>query len=474
VDGLSCNSDSVLLRCPLCQTQDRSGPFSFARVTTLCPTFAGVEGVGRETMNIVLLNDFAFVNGGASKIALGSAVALARRGHTVVLFTAVGPIDPTLLQVDGLTVVCVGQHEILDDPKRLRAAMQGFWNSAAEARLRGVLDQFNSHDTLVHVHMWTKALSASVVRLALDLNFPVVLTLHDYFTACPAGTFFDHPRQEICRLTPMSAACILSNCDSRNYAHKLWRVGRHALQRSKGLIPSGIMDFISISDLSESVLAPLLPARANIHRVQNFIDLERAPAADVASNTLFAFVGRLSPEKGPHLLATASRNLGLQVLFVGDGPMRSEINSIVPTATVTGWLSPAAVSAQLRSARALVLPSLWFETQGLVIAEAAAMGIPSIVPDTCAAKEWVVDGETGLWFRGSDQGDLQAKMLQLHEDPAFAAVLGRDAYKEYWASPPMVEKHCAELEQVYSQMLSKPKYSNNRARVPMPHGAVGQ
>jgi hypothetical protein len=44
-------------------------------------------------MNIVILSDFAYVDGGGSKIALGSVGPLAERGHRVLVLTAIGPVD---------------------------------------------------------------------------------------------------------------------------------------------------------------------------------------------------------------------------------------------------------------------------------------------------------------------------------------------------------------------------------------------
>ncbi len=136
-------------------------------------------------MNVVVVNDFSFVNGGASKIALGSSRALAGQGHQVTLFTGVGPIDPELQQIENLNVICLQQHEIVDDPNRLRAVVQGFWNRHAECEMRELLAKLNPGDTVVHIHVWTKCLSSSVVRAAIDLGFAVVLTLHDYFAALP-------------------------------------------------------------------------------------------------------------------------------------------------------------------------------------------------------------------------------------------------------------------------------------------------
>lgn len=404
-------------------------------------------------MNIVILSDFAYVDGGASKIALGSAVALAERGHQVLIFSAVGPIDPKLREVEGLTVVCLNQHEIVSDPNRLRAVVRGFWNRNAANRLCEMLAGLSPADTVVHLHTWTKALSSSVVRAATSLGFRIVLTLHDYFSVCPTGSFFIHPTKQLCSLRPMSAACISTNCDSRNYGHKLWRVGRQWVQNHPGRLPDGIREFISISDLSQQLIAPLLPPKVHLHRVSNFIDMEQSKPADVEAFSTFSFAGRLSPEKGPGLLAECARMLNLEVRFIGGGPLQDELMRVGPSISVTGWLPPLEARDFIRRSRALVFPSLWYETQGLVVAEAAAMGVPVIVPSTSAAREWVEDGVTGLIFQGGNVHDLALKVACLRDNPAFAHDLGREAYDRYWQRPATLLRHCEALEETYRQML---------------------
>ena len=113
----------------------------------------------------------------------------------------------------------------------------------------------------------------------------------------------------------------------------------------------------------------------------------------------------------------------LSVVFVGSGELTDKVKEITPQAGVTGWVGRGQILAYLRSSRALVFPSLWYETLGLVVLEAAANGVPGIVPDTCAAREIVMDGVTGLHFRGGDQQDLRGKMRQLR-DPLVARNLG--------------------------------------------------
>lgn len=419
----------------------------------------GLQGRGPPIrISVVVLNDFAYVDGGASKIALGSAKALARRGHPVLLFAAVPPVDPSLSGVSNLEVRCLHQHEIVADPSRVRAAVQGIWNLRAAAELRKSLAAFEPANTIIHLHTWTKALSASVVRMVIGLGFRLVITLHDYFSVCPTGSLFIHPHMSICHLKPMSWACIRTDCDSRNYSHKLWRVGRHWMQNHPGQLHSDALDYICVSDLSEELHTRLLPSGARIHRVPNFIEVEAGTAAEVGRNREFSFVGRQSPEKGPLLLAECARRLDLDVKFIGDGPLNEELREMAPRATFTGWLSAADTRRNLLTSRALVFPSLYYEAQGLVVAEAAAMGIPAIVPSTSAAREWIVDGVTGLLFDGGDVDDLARKIVFLRDHPEAAAAMGTEAYRRYWLRPATLSRHCEALEKVYAGMLeAKPE-----------------
>lgn len=402
-------------------------------------------------MNIIIVNDFADVNGGAGQVALTSAIALANLRHHVVVFSAVSPVMPTLREF-GVDVIVTGQHAIAQDKNRLRASVQGIWNFKAQNTMDDLLASLNPKETVVHIHSWTSALSSSVIRAAIKSGFNVVCTFHDYFSACPNGGFFDFQKREICTETPLSFACISRNCDVRSYPQKLWRVARQVVQNRLGLMPSGIRHFIAVSDFSLAILKPFLPSNASVYRINNPINVERRECIDSSKNDAFTFVGRLSPEKGSDLFARAAKKAGLSPVFVGEGRLRETIVEICPQAQITGWVTGDQVQEYVSHARALVLPSFLYEGSPLVIAEAAALGIPSIVPDTCAARDLVENGQTGLWFRGGDENDLVEKIRMLQQ-PEFAARLGRAAYERYWASPSTSDIHVKSLIDCYEGIL---------------------
>jgi len=416
------------------------------------PAECAVRGAASQAalLDVIVVNDFAHVNGGAAKVALHSALGLRKRGHAVAVLAAVAPVAPEL-QAEGAQILVTNQHDIKSDPSRLRAIGQGIWNPRAADALETLLAGRDPAGTIVHVHGWSKALSSSVVRAALAHHFPVVVTLHDYFYACPNGGFFDFQRNCRCDLRALSASCIGAHCDRDGYPQKLWRTARQVIQNRYGFA-GGVDNFISLSDLSEQVLRPYLPLHASIYRVPNPVAVTQSPPADVGANRCFVAVGRLSPEKGFGLLAAAARQLGCEVVLIGDGPSRAEITAANPQVRITGWQPAAEVFERLRAARALVFPSLWYEVQPLAVLEAAALGVPAIVPDRCAARELVEDGVTGLWFRSGDVADLGRKLAQMQDCQA-ATRMGKAAYDRYWSNPYTMERHLDSLESCYLSIL---------------------
>jgi glycosyltransferase involved in cell wall biosynthesis len=403
-------------------------------------------------MRVIVLNDYGFVSGGASQVAISSLNHLAQAGLEVVFVSSVGPVDPGIDR-SLVRTINFGFHDLLGNPSRIQSAVRGIWDFRCAERLRQILLDFNPADTIIHLHSWVQSLSSSVVKTATSLGFNVVCTLHDYFSVCPNGGLYNFPQQRQCKLRPMSIACIASNCDSRNYAQKLWRVGRQAVQNRFGNIPDGIGHFITVSDYSESIMRPLLPAGSRFFRVRNPIDVEKLPPSANAGHDAFTFVGRLSPEKGAGVFAAAAQQARVRARFVGSGGEQGRIAAINPIAELCGWLDRRGVAHAIQSSRAIVFPSLWHETQGMVVLEAAALGVPAIVSDSCAAREAIVDGETGLLFKSGDASDLAEKLALLDRDPKLAAQLGRLAYERYWSDPSTLDMHANQLIACYAEIM---------------------
>lgn len=414
-------------------------------------------------MEAVIVHDFAHVNGGAGAVALASARELARTGMAVTLFTAVGPVAPELADFPNLTTICLNQQEIAHDANRPRAFFRGLWNRTAARALADLLATKDPTETVVHVHSWTKALSPMTLHVALGQGFKVALTLHDYFISCPTGGFFLHPQGTLCRKRPMSLGCATCQCDRRHMAHKLWRVARTFLQNRTLSIPGRISQFIAVSEFSARVLRPSLPPDVPVAVVRNPVQCIRGEAATVRENGMFLFVGRFAREKGVLLAAEAFRRSGVPAAFVGVGELEGQVRAICPDAAFPGWLDARQTQEWLKRARAVVFPSLWYETLGLVVLEAAAAGVPAIVSDQCAASDLVRHGSTGLHFRHGSAEDLTKAICALRDHADEAAAFGTRAYREFWDDPWSEERHAIELRQIYERMLGRSQAAHAHA-----------
>ena len=426
------------------------GPRQAADQPGLRPRGGQPRGTAKASFEVVIVCDHAHISGGLAQVAVASARGLRRRGHRVIFFAAVPPVDPSLLEA-GVEVVCLGQPDMLHDPSRLKAAGRALWNAGAARQLADLLASLDRHRAIVHLHGWSKALSPSILRASRRSGAASVHTLHDYVAVCPNGALFNYVKRENCTLRPMSAACLVSNCDARHYGHKLWRVGRQLALTSLGGALAG-EDVIYLSKAQRGIVAPLLPADTRLHYLPNPVDLEDRGPADVTANDTFVFIGRLSQEKGAAVFAEAARRAGVKALFVGDGPMRQAILSAAPGAAITGWVDNAQVRAHLRRARALVFPSLWYETFGLSVHEALANGVPPIVSDNTTSAEALEHEVTGLLFRSGNVDDLTAQIRRLSDGDA-AGRIGRAAYDRYWREPLTLDRHVDGLEELYGLLL---------------------
>jgi glycosyltransferase involved in cell wall biosynthesis len=150
-----------------------------------------------------------------------------------------------------------------------------------------------------------------------------------------------------------------------------------------------------------------------------------------SSGKYIAYAGRISPEKGIDTLLTAAGRTGLPVRIAGSTSGNLEFDEMTPpNVSFVGFLDRDRLAGFYQKARFSVVPSICFETFGLVAAEAMSYGLPVIASRIGALPEIVEDGVTGFLFTPGNSEELAGKMKLLWENPDLCRQMGKAAQEK--------------------------------------------
>lgn len=398
---------------------------------------------------VVVVSDHASVTGGAEMVAITSAVGLAEAGFEVTFVAGSEPRDDRLSKLSRVEVLgATGFHQSANKAAAFKNAL---WNRDAEALMTNALKGLDPDNTVVHLHSYLNVLSPSVLSAALR-EFGCTITLHDYGIVCPTSGLYNHRKATACPLTPLSAQCIFTQCSKRSYFSKAALVMRSEILKHRVKATRRIDHYIAVSRRNGEIVYPFLGKNATIHHVRNPYQKPQAPRVMAEKNGPILFVGRLTSEKDPVRLALAAKRTDTEVVFVGSGPLVDEVRAANPDATITGWLTQDQVAEWFQKGRANVMTSRWHEGSPLSLTDAAAQGLPSIVPSTMAGAENVQNDRTGYLYALSSDEELDRALRNLKQDHRIRE-LSEAAYDGFWADPPTMEAHIRGLEGVYHSIL---------------------
>ncbi|MGI8412551.1 MAG: glycosyltransferase family 4 protein [Solirubrobacteraceae bacterium] len=268
---------------------------------------------------------------------------------------------------------------------------------------------------IAHVHNTWFTLTPSVFHALRAESVPIVMTLQNFRLICAEGKLYRNGRQ--------CTECV---------SHHPWRAMRYSCYRDS--IPSSAVAAATISlnrgfgswDLIDRFFAPSefvkdvfvrggFDARRIVVKPNVVPDPGPRPRPPSDSRTLL-YVGRLAREKGPDVLLEAWRHAApavpdLELVMIGDGPMRAELESRAPERVrLLGWVEPDQLHLHMLNARALIFPTQCSENFGRSIVEAMAAGMPVLASDIATPADLV--GELG-----------QHWLVAPHDPPAWAAAL---------------------------------------------------
>jgi glycosyltransferase involved in cell wall biosynthesis len=205
--------------------------------------------------------------------------------------------------------------------------------------------------------------------------------------------------------------------------------------------------------ISRAQLDDAPPEMGGGHVVHNPIDVDEWPFR-AEKDDYVLWIGRMSPDKGPHRAIAAARAAGTRLVLAGPVQPGQEAffaEEVEPhldgEIEYVGEAGAGAKRELYQRARALLMPIRWPEPFGLVMVEALACGTPVIAFPEGSAPEVVEEGRCG--FVVDDEDAMAAAVGRLDEiDPAEC----RRSCEERFGVDAVVERY----EEVYRAAASQP------------------
>ncbi len=207
------------------------------------------------------------------------------------------------------------------------------------------------------------------------------------------------------------------------------------------LLSRGTLQFTAISRFMMKGVADI----GAWHLVYNGVPLASYDfQPEVSPDAPLVFLGRLEEIKGPHLAIEVARQTGLPLIIAGNIPEahrdwyehnvarhvdKSQIRYIGP-------VDDREKNELLGKARAFLMPILWDEPFGIVMAEAMACGTPVIGMNRGSVPEVVEDGVTGFVVQ-----DVQQMVEAVQRIASISRKAVRDRAQQYFSQEAVVEKY---------------------------------
>lgn len=336
---------------------------------------------------------------------------------------------------------------------KISMATKVVYSYEAQRKLQRLLEDFPAD--VAHLHCIYHLLSPSILSTLNKADIPVVMTAHDLKLACPAYKMLTHDGIcERCKdgslLNVIKHRCIHDSLGSSTIVsiesllhHQLNTYKRYL---NKVVAPSRFY--------IEKFVEWGWPREKFVH-IPNYVDASRF-TPNFSPGDYFLYFGRLAPEKGVATLLRAVKKSGVKLKIAGTGPEERALNMLQAElqgdVEFLGYLSGKSLHSLICGARAVVLPSEWYENAPMSILESYAFGKPVIGASIGGIPEMICDGMTGWTFESSNVDELASILSYVSSlDAKSLEFMGR-CVRDYVESRFNVEMYRNSVVELYSDL----------------------
>lgn len=364
-------------------------------------------------MRILMVNKFHYIKGGSETYYFALKKLLESKGHTVIDFS-MDDEKNFESQYSGYFVGKVDYNSEQGMLAKIKQAKNIVYSSEAKKKFEELV--IATKPDLIHLHLFQHQISPSILDVIKKHNIPTVYTAHELKMICP-------------NYKMMHQGVLCEECKSGQY---------YKCAKNKCVKDSFLKSFINVIeayfhkwkksyDVIGTVITPSafykkkfeefgVDANRVLH-IPNFLDKQMSTSGrNEEAKEYYLYFGRLSEEKGILTLIKAVENIDVELYIVGTGPLEQEIKSYLDNLKtgnvhLLGFKSGQELVDIVGNAKAIVLPSEWYENGPYSAIEALQLGRPIIGADIGGIPELV--DNNGFLFESGNVDSLKEAILNM-------------------------------------------------------------
>lgn len=365
-----------------------------------------------KTLKILQVHNYYQIPGGEDTVVANEKKLLEDHGHEVIQYSR--------------------NNSELKEFSKVRKLLLPFttiFNPRTYKELKQIIKEQDVD--IVHVHNTLNLISSAVYYAALSCKVPVVQTVHNFRLLCPGATFYrDGHICEDCVEHGLGCA-VKHGCYRGSKVQTLVCVLSTWIHRMTGVY--GKLNYICLTEFNKEKLLSLKQIKPEqIYIKPNFT---YAFGDSKETGDYYLYIGRIEEIKGVHLLIDAfSRMSDKKLKLAGTGTELEKYRDLVKAKNLSnisfeGFCQRAKLTDLLKAAKAVVVTSQWYETFGMIVAEAFSGHTPVIVGNIGNIGSLVDDGVDGIKF---EYNSVESLCLAIEKfEKSDAVTMGENAYKKY-------------------------------------------
>lgn len=360
-------------------------------------------------MKILLVNKFYYINGGSETYYFSLKKLLEKNGHEVIDFSMKDERNFKSKYSD-FFINNIDYNKKINIITKIKYGLKIIYSIEAKIKFKKLIKKTNPD--IIHLNIFQHQISSSIINVAVKKKIPIVYTAHDLKALCPNYKMLN--KNIICEKCKNNK---FLNC-TKNKCIKNSRI--------KSFLGTLEAEFNKINKTYKKINCIITPSKfyknkfieygfdkRKIVYIPNFLNDDVINYKQEKEANYFLYFGRLSEEKGILTLIKASQESKINVKIVGDGLYKDKIikyinENKIKNIELLGFLQGEDLYSVIGNAKAIILPSEWYENGPYSAIEALKMSKPIIGSNLGGIPELI--DNNGFIFKAGDVNDLVEKI----------------------------------------------------------------